>query len=147
MRTHTGRPHDVRRVGSYENVPCLHCCAAVAAFAACAVFLLLFFFFAAFFLARDFCDLPKPIKRYPPPPHPLKGRRPSTEPHEFFQRPLVWLNLPRNLPEAALQAGPWKSRATVVLENSRFGENGKILRSENPKTSPENLINTFCGAP
>ena len=27
MRTHTGRPHDVRRVGSYENVPrlCLLC--------------------------------------------------------------------------------------------------------------------------
>ena len=27
MRTYTGRPHDVRRVGSYENVPrlCLLC--------------------------------------------------------------------------------------------------------------------------
>ena len=27
MRTHTGRPHDARRVGSYENVPrlCLLC--------------------------------------------------------------------------------------------------------------------------
>ena len=51
----------------------------------------------------DFCDLPKPIKRYPPPPHPLKGRRPSTEPHAFFQRPLVCLNLPSRLTERTQQ--------------------------------------------
>ena len=44
MRTYTGRPHDVRRVASYENVPRLLWCAAAAAFAACAAFYFLFFF-------------------------------------------------------------------------------------------------------
>ena len=38
---------------------CAAAVAAFAAFAACAVFFFFFFFF---------CDLPKPIKRYPPPP-------------------------------------------------------------------------------
>ena len=28
------------------------------------------------------CDLPKPIKRFPPPPHSVIRRRPSTEPRE-----------------------------------------------------------------
>ena len=39
------------------------------------------------------CDLPMPIKRFPPPPHSVIGRRPSTEPREFkFKRPLVCFN-------------------------------------------------------
>ena len=43
------------------------------------------------FLATS--DLPLPIKRYPPPPPTVIGRRPSTAPREY-KRPLVCLNLP-----------------------------------------------------
>jgi hypothetical protein len=40
-----------------------------------------------------FCDLPKPIKRFPPPPHSRDCLRLSAEPREC-KRPLVCLNLP-----------------------------------------------------
>ena len=43
------------------------------------------------FLATS--DLPLPIKRYPPPPPNVIGRRPSTVPREY-KRPLVWLSFP-----------------------------------------------------
>ena len=43
--------------------------------------------------ARPVCDLPLPVKRYPPPPPTVIGRRPSTAPREY-KRPLVCLNLP-----------------------------------------------------
>jgi hypothetical protein len=36
-------------------------------------------------------------------------------------------------------------RRRPATENLR--ETNVELREENPKTSPENLINTFCGAP
>ena len=36
-------------------------------------------------------------------------------------------------------------RCPAATENLR--ETNVELREENPKTSPENLINTFCGAP
>ena len=36
-------------------------------------------------------------------------------------------------------------RCPAATENRR--ETNVELREENPKTSPENLINTFCGAP
>jgi hypothetical protein len=39
------------------------------------------------------CDLLKPIKRFPPPPHSRDRLRLSAKPREY-KRPLVWLNLP-----------------------------------------------------
>ena len=38
-----------------------------------------------------------------------------------------------------------KAQQPAATENLR--ETNVELREENPKTSPENLINTFCGAP
>ena len=57
----------------------------------------------------------------------MSRRRPPTEPREFFKRPLVCLNLPRNFPEAA--AGIWKSRATSVVPHSRRGQADRFLPS------------------
>ncbi len=37
--------------------------------------------------------------------------------------------------------------ATENLRETNLRETNVELREENPKTSPENLINTFCGAP
>jgi hypothetical protein len=47
-----------------------------------------FFFSLVAFSAHSFrfvsiLRFAMPIKRFPPPPHPLNGRRPSTEPREF----------------------------------------------------------------
>ena len=45
------------------------------------------------------------------------------------------------------QQGAQQPPATENLRETNLRETNVELREENPKTSPENLINTFCGAP
>ena len=61
--------------------------------------------------ARPVCDLPLPVKRYPPPPPTVIGRRPSTAPRGC-KWPLVCLDLPgEHDPRSPLGAALGKSRA------------------------------------
>ena len=75
---------------------------------------------------------------------------------EFF-RNLPWF-LPAYLPQIdsfwvkilvnlKIHSGTTQQGAQQPPATENLRETNVELREENPKTSPENLINTFCGAP
>ena len=67
-------------------------------------------------LELPICDLPNPVKRFPPPPH-RKNRRQSPGPREY-KRPLVCLNLPT--PQLVISFFRGNAAHTPATSNERY---------------------------
>ena len=83
----------------------------------------------------------------------MKGERHENERGEFErrgreregERELSFCTTSKRRERALPDRGSQGAQQPPATENLR--ETNVELREENPKTSPENLINTFCGAP